>query len=92
MEQFTPTLNIDPAMWSERLFSDTKIPPGLQDEILALQAMLKGNLDVTAGEGGSPPPTPPGIETTSMGDGVGSPLKGKRPSAAGQVKKRSLKP
>jgi len=48
VEQFQPSLNIDPAMWSERLFSDTKIPAEIKEEILALQKMLQK----TAGDGG----------------------------------------
>jgi len=37
VEQFRPTLNVDPSMWTDRLFSDTKIPSEIKDEIMALQ-------------------------------------------------------
>ncbi|CAL8147790.1 unnamed protein product [Orchesella dallaii] len=41
VEQFKPTLNIDPGLWTDRLFSDTKIPSEIKEEILALQKAMQ---------------------------------------------------
>lgn len=40
VEQFKPKLNIDPSMWTDRLFSDTKIPSEIKEEIMSLQKAL----------------------------------------------------
>lgn len=37
IDQYAPTLNIDPSLWTEKLFSDTKIPTDVKEEIVALQ-------------------------------------------------------
>lgn len=43
IDQFTPNLDIDPTLWTEKLFSDTKIPGDVKDEIAALEKSVAKN-------------------------------------------------
>lgn len=59
VEQFKPTLNIDPSMWTDRLFSDTKIPSEIKEEILALQKALMNGEQTNQAQEVTPPQMPP---------------------------------